>query len=744
MLTTAAIAQSMESSSATNGWDAVCAMNLKQVNALLLQQYLQDGPTSPSLPLRVILQVQEDFWIFDVVLGPPELSFQAGSANATLGMELVRGSLIAFDPQKQAVLNAVRIRPKESKLTGPVTLDKVTGEVNQLGKVVVDLGANAYTPSIAGVAPDSVLNTAIGDAVKTFFACNETKFTLGAIAPDSVPGAFSPTDFHFSIQQKPNSQDACLLLLIKTNGADGTIGPLTNYPIPDDHSAALLISARAVFNGVLVDYLNGSFSKLGTKFKGVQSNNTWSSTVGTGGAVDFGEVGTYQPSEPTQGQEATPWSSGENRYPAAVTFSLDNFTVSLAQNNLSVAWSCEHTNWWSVWYWPYDPYGGGRWMPNTTQLTLEVGFNQSTSAPKVDPISDQVSFQSDKPSVTVSLKNPPDLWDQIWNAKFGLSDAFLGGIQSALGKVFESFQLPSVNAFALVNLLFPAKHVISLKEAKIPADLYLTGSLVQPIEVTPVHTVVAPGGTVQFNASGRAASDILWQIKPRTGSISSTGLYTAPSSTSEAEVVVVTAVSKQDSSTVGSAMVLISQSPAAKGIAIAPGNSVVTPGNTVQLLATDAKGQPVAVNWGPLSPNIGQIKSGWNTGEGIYTAPATLASATDVSASAVSVSDPSQTGVAVIRVTPQATITVTPGQASAKAGGTVALAAQAAAGDAGDLRWAVFPPGVGTVVADSDDPAKATYTAPSKLGNINQARVVVYLVDDQAAGLASSVISLTS
>jgi hypothetical protein len=66
------IAGALQGASATNGWDAVLALNHTQVNALFFQQYLREGPTNP-LPgrkLRVMLSVGEGatFWILDVVL----------------------------------------------------------------------------------------------------------------------------------------------------------------------------------------------------------------------------------------------------------------------------------------------------------------------------------------------------------------------------------------------------------------------------------------------------------------------------------------------------------------------------------------------------------------------------------------------------------------------------------------------------------------------------------------------------
>src|SRR5262249_29839839 len=130
------IASVLQGASATNGWDAILALNQKQVNALFFQQYLREGPTNP-LPgrrLRVMLHVEgATYWILDVVLGPPEWLFPAGSSNAKLEMELIEGSLISFNLAARTIDHVVRIRPNESKLSGELKLAKVTGKVSKLG-----------------------------------------------------------------------------------------------------------------------------------------------------------------------------------------------------------------------------------------------------------------------------------------------------------------------------------------------------------------------------------------------------------------------------------------------------------------------------------------------------------------------------------------------------------------------------------------------------------------------------------
>ena len=164
----------------------------------------------------------------------------------------------------------------------------------------------------------------------------------------------------------------------------------------------------------------------------------------------------------------------------------------------------------------------------------------------------------------------------------------------------------------------------------------------------------------------------------------------------------------------------------------------------MQLSALDATGKPVAVTW-TLSPNVGRIEGGWSQGDNIYTAPATVSGAVSITATATSVSNPALTGTAVVQVTPSANIAIQPAEASVKPGAALALTAAAIAGDKAEIRWVVYPTGAGGIVFDPDDPAKATYTAPSSIPKEgNQAHVVAYLVDGQAAGLGFASITLTS
>ena len=159
----------------------------------------------------------------------------------------------------------------------------------------------------------------------------------------------------------------------------------------------------------------------------------------------------------------------------------------------------------------------------------------------------------------------------------------------------------------------------------------------------------------------------------------------------------VTAVNKLDLSSVGSAMALVSQTPAVHGVAVAPRNS--------------------------------------------YPAPATITGPSMVTALAVNSVNRGQTGAANVQVAPSTTVSVQPKQSDATRGATVALTATVTAGDIDDLRWVVYPLGAARSRPIPPIP-KATFTAPASNAKAGQARVVAYLLDDQTAGLGSADIAL--
>src|SRR5215470_16027328 len=136
------ITAAMSGQSSTNGWDAVCAYNASRANQIFFQQYLNNGPTHPDLPLRAVVDIQNNlFYLIDVKLGPPEISFPTdlNMEQCQVLMFLISGGFVEFDAENQIIKSVVTVQPNQSWLTGAVNLAKVSGEVNTVGKVAVDL-----------------------------------------------------------------------------------------------------------------------------------------------------------------------------------------------------------------------------------------------------------------------------------------------------------------------------------------------------------------------------------------------------------------------------------------------------------------------------------------------------------------------------------------------------------------------------------------------------------------------------
>ncbi|MCU1348187.1 MAG: hypothetical protein JWO56_1217, partial [Acidobacteria bacterium] len=84
-------------SSATNGWNAVCALDMSAVNGVLLQQHLNAGSGSPVPPLQFATSVQNDALVAEVVLTPPEMSFAPGNGNQQASFSMAVQSAMLMD-----------------------------------------------------------------------------------------------------------------------------------------------------------------------------------------------------------------------------------------------------------------------------------------------------------------------------------------------------------------------------------------------------------------------------------------------------------------------------------------------------------------------------------------------------------------------------------------------------------------------------------------------------------------------
>jgi hypothetical protein len=177
------------------------------------------------------------------------------------------------------------------------------------------------------------------------------------------------------------------------------------------------------------------------------------------------------------------------------------------------------------------------------------------------------------------------------------------------------------------------------------------GSSASKIAVSPTTASLYGGATQQFTATvtNSSSTAVTWSVAGG-GSISSSGLYTAPATISSSTTATVTATLTSKTGVTGSAAVTL-RPPV---VTVLPGTAALDASGTQQFTATVTGSSSSAVTWSVSASSTGSIDA-----DGLYTAPAKAsASATDTVIATLA-SNTAITGKATITFNPVA-VTVTP------------------------------------------------------------------------------------
>ena len=167
--------------------------------------------------------------------------------------------------------------------------------------------------------------------------------------------------------------------------------------------------------------------------------------------------------------------------------------------------------------------------------------------------------------------------------------------------------------------------------------------------ITPASVTIPPGGTEQFNTTvqGFSNTSVNWAVdtvvggNATVGTITSAGLYTAPS---QAGPHTVTATSVADSSLSANASVTVA---IVATLAVSPTTAAINPSATEQFTASIQGVTTTAVTWSVDTLVGGNASVGTITPTGLYTAPSTIGLRT---IEAISSADSSLTAFASITV----------------------------------------------------------------------------------------------
>jgi uncharacterized protein (DUF1800 family)/Fe2+ transport system protein FeoA len=261
------------------------------------------------------------------------------------------------------------------------------------------------------------------------------------------------------------------------------------------------------------------------------------------------------------------------------------------------------------------------------------------------------------PTLTSISPNPIPIGSHLTYTVTVTGSGFQPGAQLLAGP--NEISISSLTATQLVAggyqetpgaVVFKVKNPGSTYSNSISAT-FVTANDGGPITVSPATASVALGATQKFKASGQ--SSVTWSAS--AGTITSAGLFTAPTTMPSSSIVTITASGTNNQS--GSATVTLTQ-PLGGPITVSPSTASVALGATQQFTAS---GQS-SVTW---SASAGTI-----TSTGLFAAPATMPSSSTVTITASGSNN--QSGSATVTLTQPlgGPITVSPSTASVALGAT--------------------------------------------------------------------------
>jgi len=228
------------------------------------------------------------------------------------------------------------------------------------------------------------------------------------------------------------------------------------------------------------------------------------------------------------------------------------------------------------------------------------------------------------------------------------------------------------------------------------AAVSVTATTTVAVTISPGSASLSTGGSQQFTAAVSGSSNTAVNWSATGGSVSTNGLYTAPSA---AGTYAVTATSAADTTKSASASVTVSAAPVV-AVSITPGSASLITGGTQQFTASVSGSSNTAVTW---SATGGSITAG------LYTAPSAAGIYT-VKATSVADSTKSASANVTVSAAPVVAVTISPVSASMLSSGTQQFKATVTGSSNTAVNWSATS---GTVSTGG------LYTAPSAAGTFS-------------------------
>lgn len=287
---------------------------------------------------------------------------------------------------------------------------------------------------------------------------------------------------------------------------------------------------------------------------------------------------------------------------------------------------------------------------------------------------------------------------------------------------------------------------------------FTTGSSTAPpgtvtVTVSPQNASVSLGQSVQFTATviGITSDTVNWSVNgiaggsSTVGTISGTGLYTAPQTMPSQSTITVTATTQSPPQASGSATVQIQSGIT---VSIAPNSANVSPGIAESFSATvsGVGSASSTVSWSVNGVSGGNATVGTLSVSGpdaaVYTAPAIPPAPTAVSVTATSIADSAKAATATVTISCVSANSISPGAVSVAAGATQNFSASLCVAPGTTVTWEVNgiaggDSNIGTVTATGAN--SATYTAPTTVPATNPVTISAVAGTQSASAIVTIV-----
>ena len=261
------------------------------------------------------------------------------------------------------------------------------------------------------------------------------------------------------------------------------------------------------------------------------------------------------------------------------------------------------------------------------------------------------------------------------------------------------------------------------------------------INISPATASVTAGKTQQFTATvtGSSNTTVSWAVNgaaggnTTAGTISSAGLYTAPSQAPNPATVTITATSQADATKSASATVTV-MAPVQVTVSISPTTGSLIGGQTLQFNASVTGSSNTAVTWSVSA--TGNNPAGTITPAGLYNAP-NESTQTTVTVTATSQADSTKSASATVTITP-VTVAIGPTTASVVLGGTQQFLVTLTGSTNMSVTWSVNGASGGNATMGTVS-ASGLYTAPSSVPNPSTVTVIATSQADTSKSASASV-----